>query len=567
MTRTISNFYLFLILFLGFALRIWGFDFGLPQLNHADEPIVVNHALAYGLGDLNPHFFNIPPLTSYLLFIAYGLYFLVGSALQWFSGKEGFLDLFLRDPSSFYYLGRLMIGVLFGLGSIYGTYRLSRRFWSREISLVSAFFMAVLFLPVQVGHFIYPDSPLLFAVTVSLLFYIRIYQKGRFKNYLYAILATGFAIGLKYNAALLIVPFFTAHYLSKNVLKECRKAIVWNWVGIPVLSCLGIGLVFFLVNPFLFLDMGFALKELAEQSHSTGYQGWGHHLFYSLKEGLGLPIFILFLVSFAVYLFLLHRAPYLLIFYAATLVFYLHLVFFAQPYSRYGILLVPQAVFFSMFLLERIFRAIKNRLFIFLILSGLLVIPVYKSLTLDFILSEEDTRNLAREWILKSVPQGSKIFLDHPRFQPRLPYCPEDLEKALKGLSPKSPQALRIEALIASQKDSPCFEVYYPASGDGGKSSEFALSGRKLPFDWLSLKEEGIQYFGLTRLTSNDPDEKVLAFLKEHGKLAARFSPYHDLNQTYSFDRIDLTGAPTTLKDLKSRRRNGHLIEIYQLDK
>ncbi|MBU9889857.1 MAG: hypothetical protein KTQ49_08335, partial [Candidatus Omnitrophica bacterium] len=51
------------ILALAFAVRAFGVPFGLPYLYHADEPVVVNHALAYGTGDLHPRFFNIPPLV------------------------------------------------------------------------------------------------------------------------------------------------------------------------------------------------------------------------------------------------------------------------------------------------------------------------------------------------------------------------------------------------------------------------------------------------------------------------------------------------------------------------
>ena len=52
------------ILALAFLLRLVGVQFGLPHLYHADEPIVVNHAVAYGAGDFNPHFFKIPPLVK-----------------------------------------------------------------------------------------------------------------------------------------------------------------------------------------------------------------------------------------------------------------------------------------------------------------------------------------------------------------------------------------------------------------------------------------------------------------------------------------------------------------------
>jgi len=564
MTKTRSYFLLFLILFLGTVLRLWGLGFGLPELNHADEPIVVNHALAYGLGDLNPHFFNIPPLTGYLLFIIYGLYFLAGHILGSFPGKQAFLDLFLSDPSSFYYLGRLFIGVLFGLMAIYAFYRLGRRLWGRAISLFGALVMAVIYLPVQVSHFIYPDSPLLFAIILSLYFYVRIYQKGRPQDYLYALLATGFAVGLKYNAALLVIPYLTAHFLrvwEKGELRDIKPLI-----GLPLVSAVLLAFLFFLLNPFFVLDSQFALTELANQSGSTGFQGWGHHLFYSLNAGLGLPLLLVFLVSLVTSLFSLRRARYLLIFYSATVVFYLHLVLFAQPYSRYGILLIPEAVFFSVFFLEKVFQSLDKKVFVVLVAAALLFIPLTEDIRLGMLLKEADTRNLAKTWILKYIPSGAKIFLDNSRFEPKLPFCREYLEDIQGRLGPHSAQAARIKALLAVQKTSPCFTVYFPASNDEKKAASFSLQGRQLPFEWESLRKEGIRYLGLTRLGVNDPDEATTAYLKDHGRLLASFSPYRNPDQFYSFDPIDLTGAPTTFDDLRSRVRNGHLIEIYELD-
>ncbi|MGB2880051.1 MAG: hypothetical protein WBD24_07700, partial [Candidatus Omnitrophota bacterium] len=83
-----KNILILSILVMGAVLRIWGLSFGLPFQLHQDEPIVVNHALAYGAGDLNPHFFIIPPLCSYLLFFAYGLYFILGKIAGLFAGTE-----------------------------------------------------------------------------------------------------------------------------------------------------------------------------------------------------------------------------------------------------------------------------------------------------------------------------------------------------------------------------------------------------------------------------------------------------------------------------------------------
>src|SRR3989338_379142 len=86
------------ILILGFLVRVVGINFGLPDLYHADEPIIVNHAAAYGTGDLNPHFFKIPPLVSYLVAVAYGVYFLIARALGWIADVHDFQILFLTDP-------------------------------------------------------------------------------------------------------------------------------------------------------------------------------------------------------------------------------------------------------------------------------------------------------------------------------------------------------------------------------------------------------------------------------------------------------------------------------------
>ncbi len=81
-------------------LRVIGIGFGLPAAYHQDEPIVVNHALAYAGGDFNPHFFKIPPLVSYLLFGVYGFTYVL---LCFFTGAttEQFGALYFRDPTLF----------------------------------------------------------------------------------------------------------------------------------------------------------------------------------------------------------------------------------------------------------------------------------------------------------------------------------------------------------------------------------------------------------------------------------------------------------------------------------
>jgi len=437
-------------------------------------------------------------------------------------------------------------------------YRVGRLLWSRFFALIGALMIAVLFLPVQLSHFIYPDSPLLFAMLMAYFFILKVVIKARLQDFLLAGVAISCAVSFKYNAALLMVPYGIAFFL-------CQK----RHLSYLFLSFLVMGITCFVLNPFFFIDFKFALQELQEQSAATGVIGWWHHLNYSLKQGLGLPLFVFFLLSLVLGLIHLSQARYRLVFYGAVLAFYLHLVFFAQPYGRYGILLIPLACWFSVEILQSGFRQWGKAWMggaIALVLLLLLIVPLIQSVTLDQVLSQKDTRELAAEWITTKLPRGSSLFLDHPRFQPHLSRCPEELRSRMQLAQPGSPQARRIETLIQIQsKDSPCFKVFYPEPASGEQPSDFLLSGDFLPLDWKQFQKKGIQYFSISRLGPNHPEKRILDFIDQHGELLVRFSPYKDPRQAASLDSIDLTGAPTTLQDLRSRERNGHIIEIYKL--
>ena len=161
--------FLLLILFLAVVLRIWGLDYGLPEMLHADEPIVVNKALSYGMGDLNPHWFLLPPLTSYVLFFIYGISFLVGKLIGIVHSAEEFRTIFLANPTNFYLIGRFFLGVIPSVFSVWILYKLSKEAsGSNNVGLGASFFLAVNFLFVRDSHYIYADMPRISMMLVSL---------------------------------------------------------------------------------------------------------------------------------------------------------------------------------------------------------------------------------------------------------------------------------------------------------------------------------------------------------------------------------------------------------------
>src|SRR3990167_5476147 len=89
------------LLFAALLLRVVGINFG-P--NHPDEHLIINHALAFGTGDLNPHMFYFPTLFLYLLFAVFGGFYALGRVSGHFSGVDQFLQFFLQSPETFYVL-------------------------------------------------------------------------------------------------------------------------------------------------------------------------------------------------------------------------------------------------------------------------------------------------------------------------------------------------------------------------------------------------------------------------------------------------------------------------------
>ncbi len=98
---------LFAILIGAFVLRIYGANFGLPNLYAWDESQVVTRAMRFASGDLNPHFFFYPGLYFYLLFVVNILHFVIGRLVGVYHSAAQFGGLFFLDPTHVYLVSRI----------------------------------------------------------------------------------------------------------------------------------------------------------------------------------------------------------------------------------------------------------------------------------------------------------------------------------------------------------------------------------------------------------------------------------------------------------------------------
>ena len=545
--------FLFGILALAFFLRGWGVRFGLPYLYHADEPIVVNHALAFGMGDLNPHFFKIPPLVSYLLFICYGIYCVAGWGLGLFHSVRDFEQLFYFDPSSFYLIARLVFGVSLGTASVYVLYRLVKQFWNTQTALWASFFFAANFLHARDSHYVYADIPLLFVLLLGFYFIFRMAEHPGSKKWNLLVGAMiGLAAAIKYNGIFLVIPY----------IWMCLGSIPWKkWPGSWILAGIAAGVTFLALNPFAVLDHSLFLKEIMAQSAANrGGLPWLHHLTYSLSGAMGWPMLALALGGTLGALFGKERrsqtiAVFILSYFAV-------LCFFGQPYDRYVLPLIP---FIIILTTKVLFQWKERSRLLFWVLIPFVALPsLIKIVHWDRLMTAPDVRTVAMEWVEANIPAGSRLALEGGFYMPRLAFTPVQLEEkksqAAKGFQVEA-KTRRLSALL-SKPHLPSYELYFLSTDPG--SAGFLFSEPHVPFDINVLKRKNIEYVFLV----DDLHPKKDPFyqnLRANADLIMTFSPYRDWKDLTIHDPQAMTGGPFLWGDILPRKRNGYPISVYRI--
>jgi len=409
---------LFLLL-VGLGVRVWGSSWGLPHLYHPDEDKIVSHALAFGNGDLNPHYFGWPSLQMYVMFFIYGVYFVSGWLLDYFASPVRFLLAFAVDPSDFYLLGRWLSSIL-GALTIWLTYAAGRRLYGKDVGTLGAVFLAFNFLHVKHSHYITPDVPVTFMVMAAFWFAIRMTEEPSLKNYMGAGILTGLAISVKYPAFTIVVSLLTAHLVAVRLYPTTiglfsRRA----WLAAALIP-----IAFVIGTPYSLLDWSNFLVDLWHQKIYVSrplpmFERAVIQLFENPALALGVGIYVFFLAGIARCLFRRGRADLLLLsFPLAYLSFMLATGGLQQRY------LMPVLPFFcliaALFLADTV-RALSRRSilpralarpFMAVATMALVLQPASQSIALDLSLSKPDTRTQAMEWIERNIPEGSRIALE-----------------------------------------------------------------------------------------------------------------------------------------------------------
>ncbi|MEI7769162.1 MAG: phospholipid carrier-dependent glycosyltransferase [Chloroflexales bacterium] len=286
-----------LIFALALVTRLWSLNWGLPYVEHPDEPALVEVALRMVRdGSLNPHIFLYPSLYYYLLAVTARLHLVWGVAAGLYGSVQDLvLKTYLFTTQPQLYLWLRAVTALLGAITPPVLYILGARMFDQRVGLLAAVALAVSRFHIEHSHYITTDALTGLWVTITLLGAWQVAQQGSWHGYLLGAIGIGLAGGTKYNAVMVCGALVVAViiYLRDHDGRGLPGQIV-RLVAAGMLS----GLVFLVTTPYALLDYSSFIHDLLFDTagYSKGLYGnfqgrWniGGYLSFFWAEGLMPP--------------------------------------------------------------------------------------------------------------------------------------------------------------------------------------------------------------------------------------------------------------------------------------
>ena len=243
---------------IGAGLRFWGLEWGAPERVdlHPDEiKYVIGHAQSVSWSHPDPGFLNYPSFLCYSTALLNGLLKKIGVV-----HSDWQIYIVGRSISAIY--GTLTCAVVFLLAGELGCSLLG--------AFLASLFVAILPLHVWESHVAVTDVMMTFWIIVTLYASVRLIHHTRPRDFLFAGLALGLAIGSKYTAALVAIAPVTALIVGRKSIADSARGLCL--LGLAALAAC------FVVTPFSFIHF----KELLAAMSYENTHVHGHHSGFSL---------------------------------------------------------------------------------------------------------------------------------------------------------------------------------------------------------------------------------------------------------------------------------------------
>ena len=456
---------------------MYGLKGNLPDIDLPDEILIVVNSLRMGRTHLRPSTFVYPALCPYIALFEYGIFFIFGKLIGIFSSSTEFGYYFLDNPTPFYMIVRFTTAI-FGILTVGLVYKINQEQVSKRAGLLSSALLAVSELHVFRSHFAGVDVPMVFFLTLSLYFMFRTISKQDYRYLILSGVCVGLSIAAKYNAGLIVLPYFALPFILLTKSKG-KNVVIKNWI----LGFIAIPCAFFIVCPYALLDVKKFLADIYMplfREPIYGYvgmeyisSGWWYYFSDTLPNGLGLPIFVICLIGVAYSLYK-HKHYDIMM-----LVFLFPYYFFVGAshtvYHRFLLPIFPFLVLLAGRFLDEVLMITNKKInkLIYAFLGVIILLSAKDSFINSYTLSKRDIRLEVREWIMKNVPSKSYLLTD--THGPPLPLNREALAERLKNVNLKGGAGFATKYMLDKPEQQICYYVHIlsPHSLDAYKGIDF----------------------------------------------------------------------------------------------
>ena len=411
-TRARTPVVLALILAVAFSLRFAGAGSGLPQSYIPDEyDYVHSYLVMIKRGDMNPRWWHHPSIQPYVNVAAY----LVAYYSQASSGRWPRIhDLQVEDALLW---GRVAAGVIPGTLAVLAVFFLGRRMFGTTVGLIASALLAVAPGVVETSQYNKPDSLLVLFCTLSVLTTLVYLDRGGARLAFAAGCVVGLAVAVKYNAALVLLPFLVA-VLFRQGLRIFQRPD-------PYLGVLGTAFGFTAGCPYWYPDLQRFLEHVGAGLYNYGYLGldgasgtdnWYNHASYTVRYGAGLWATLASFLGLAIALYRIDRRIAVFLtypvlyygFYSSQKIYFAGNLVPVYPFyavlAAYGI---TEALSFASGLLHRRIGAFSpwlDRGALALVLLLVLWFPFSVTRLRNHLVTLPDTGAMANQWIEANIP-------------------------------------------------------------------------------------------------------------------------------------------------------------------
>lgn len=387
------------------VVRVWGIHFGLPSALQArpDERPIICKAVGFASGDLNPHEFNYPSLYFYLLYGAYSVLawvYVMGEAA---THGQLLTSLYAQGATILHVVNRLIVAG-FGVATVLVWWRVAAQTFGKGTGRLAALLLAFAYLHVRESHFGVTDVPMVFFIVAAHWPILGIVQHGRWRSYVAAGILTGLAVSTKYTAAPLCLSIGVAHVCHHRGVQWQRVVAAWAVAGIA----------FCCTTPYAVLDFGAFWRDVYHEVFVRGGEGhfvnpgigWAQHLRVSLRYGLGLPFCLIAVLGLVLSMRQQRRrALVLLVFPFAS---FLAIAFRRTVFVRYALPLTPFLAIWAAWACSAVHRR-AGRWWAIVVVWAALVPSLMRTIAFDTLVSRQDTRCLAAEWLETRLAPGEVV--------------------------------------------------------------------------------------------------------------------------------------------------------------